>query len=153
MSTHKLLWVQVYSIVDEMFLAGELRETSQTKVWNNADAFNNSILFCHVRFWSSYSCWTPSNEVLCLWDRNQWNMLWWIQETRSFDQVPWVWMWWNNIWNSSKHWGQQNIICTAKIKWIILWFFSEPNVLFDCQPVHIWNIIKWILHEKDLWHV
>ena len=25
--------MQVYSIVDEMFLAGELRETSQTKVW------------------------------------------------------------------------------------------------------------------------
>ena len=28
--------VQVYSIVDEMFLAGELRETSQTKVREDA---------------------------------------------------------------------------------------------------------------------
>jgi len=27
-----LMFVQVYSVVDEMFLAGEIRETSQTKV-------------------------------------------------------------------------------------------------------------------------
>lgn len=25
-------WLQVYTVVDEMFLAGEIRETSQTKV-------------------------------------------------------------------------------------------------------------------------
>lgn len=27
-----LLYFQVYTVVDEMFLAGEIRETSQTKV-------------------------------------------------------------------------------------------------------------------------
>lgn len=29
---HVVVFFQVYSVVDEMFLAGEIRETSQTKV-------------------------------------------------------------------------------------------------------------------------
>ena len=41
--------------------------------------------------------------------------------------TPCVWMWWNDIWNISKHWGQQNIIWTAEIKWFILWFFIWTN--------------------------
>ena len=33
--------VQVYSIVDEMFLAGEIRETSQTKVLKQLTMYNS----------------------------------------------------------------------------------------------------------------
>ena len=62
---------------------------------------------------------------------------------------PWVWMWWNSISNISRHWDQndQNII-QLKSKEIPHTAVIPTVVLFDCQTVHIWDIIKWTLHEK-----
>ena len=62
---------------------------------------------------------------------------------------PWVWMWWNSISNISRHWDQndQNII-QLKSKEIPHTAVIPTAVLFDCQTVHIWDIIKWTLHEK-----
>ena len=42
------LFLQVYSVVDEMFLAGEIRETSQTKVLKQ-------LLMLSSLEWSAYS--------------------------------------------------------------------------------------------------
>ncbi len=36
-----LMFLQVYSVVDEMFLAGEIRETSQTKVLKQLLVYNS----------------------------------------------------------------------------------------------------------------
>lgn len=39
MYVHNLI-IQVYAVVDEMFLAGEMRETSQTKVLKQLLVYN-----------------------------------------------------------------------------------------------------------------